>query len=329
MDSKTQRPKADDDDGGERGRVALVLLDEGARFLAAALSDERVRSSALHTSASSASESARPRSQMSEEGRYRRERASAKVVAKKRKKTAIFSSDASSSSSLLLLLLPPPLRPDERKTSLPAFSSRSFPSQPTHPTLQAERYDEMTAEVRMIDEEHSMTAEEKKKERGKKTFKARDRRFFSFPLQAPAPGEKTTLSQDLSPPLVLTLATHLPFPCLFPETHAPKPRRQNVDDQGEFVPSSSKIQVETVLSSRGWEGEKTQPLSSSSSPPLFFLFPEKPKNRSPSSSTTRSSPSRSATCCLWPSRTSSVSFFFSVFAFSFVWREREEKVLGE
>jgi hypothetical protein len=24
-----------------------------------------------------------------------------------------------------------------------------------------------------------------------------------------------------------------------------------------------------------------------------------------------------------------VSFFFSVFAFSFVWREREEKVLGE
>ena len=85
MDSKTRRPKADDD-GGERGRVALVLLDEGARFLAAALSDERVRSSALHTIASSASESARPRSQMSEEGRYRRERASAKVVAKKRKK---------------------------------------------------------------------------------------------------------------------------------------------------------------------------------------------------------------------------------------------------
>ena len=125
------------------------------------------------------------------------------------------------------------------------------------------------------------------------------------------------------------MATHLPSPCLFPETHAPKPRRQNVDDQGKFVPSSSKIQVETVLSSRGWEGGKTQPLSSSSSPPLFFLFPEKPKNRSPSSSTTRCSPSRSATCCLWPSRTSSVSFFFSVFAFSFVWREREEKVLGE
>ena len=107
MDSKTQRPKADDDDGGERGRVALVLLDEGARFLAAALSDERVRSSALHTSASSASESARPRSQMSEEGRYRRERASAKVVAKKRKKNShllkrrifLFFSPAASASS--------------------------------------------------------------------------------------------------------------------------------------------------------------------------------------------------------------------------------------
>jgi len=106
MDSKTRRPKADDD-GGERGRVALVLLDEGARFLAAALSGERVRRSALHTSASSASESARPRSQMSEEGRYRRERASAKVVAKKEKNSHLlkrriflfFSPAASAASS--------------------------------------------------------------------------------------------------------------------------------------------------------------------------------------------------------------------------------------
>jgi len=84
-----------------------VLLDEGARFLAAALSGERVRRSALHTSASSASESARPRSQMSEEGRYRRERASAKVVAKKEKNSHLlkrriflfFSPAASAASS--------------------------------------------------------------------------------------------------------------------------------------------------------------------------------------------------------------------------------------
>ena len=75
-----------------------------------------------------------------------------------------------------------------------------YPLQPTLPTIQAERYDEMTAEVRMIERRarrERKEESERERERKKKKKKLPKRRaivffFFRVPLSRPLPLSRNT-----------------------------------------------------------------------------------------------------------------------------------------
>ena len=122
-----------------------------------------------------------------------------------------------------------------------------YPLQPTLPTIQAERYDEMTAEVRMIErrarrerKEESERERERKKKK-KKKFQSGARSFFFFfgflsldrflSLETP---KDSRLPRVASLSFLLNLdKTHpsLSLSSLPPKRHAPQ--NPNVDDQGK------------------------------------------------------------------------------------------------